>query len=241
MVLRKRGGYGEYDYDNRRMLAYSSSSDDDEVVSYLSNNFSKSSHSFSDDYPEVRSEKELVASALAAFQRAEENDDGEVQMDEEEWMAWSRHLAREEKKLKQKQAALSAARSRTMGSVPVPVAASVSNPTLSSSTKHAVKGRETTSSSYLPYKTSRSGTSSSTSSLPNYVDTPPLTPPTSAATSSRKKTTQRNVTPPYPDYSAPRNYATSTTSSRFRNDDDKSSRSSKSRRHGRRDHSDDDR
>lgn len=63
----------------------------------------------------LRSEEELVASAMAAFKRAEASDNGTVELDEEEWLAWERHLAREERRLKRQQRALQEARNRTMG------------------------------------------------------------------------------------------------------------------------------
>lgn len=218
VVIRKRGGrrevYGEdYEYlGEQRLLVYSSEEeDDDEVLSYLHSNFRNSStHSLLDGQ---RTERELVASALRALQHADETNSPDVQMDEEEWAAWQRHLEREEMKLKSKQAALQAARTRT--------AAAASAPILSSSPKYPLKDRETNSSSYLPYPGGRSA-AGSTSSLRHYVDTPPLTPPSlaTASNSSRKKSSK--TTAPYPEkhyYPQASGYAGSTASSSSRHRD----------------------
>lgn len=219
MVVRKRGGlYYEDDYDylneavderreRRLMTEYSSDEDDD--FSYLRTNFQHEQQSVLD---RQRTEKDLVARAMSALALAEETNSPDVQMDEDEWEAWTRHLAREEAKLKRKQEALAAARTRTMAP------ASISTPNLASAPKYPTKDHSS-SSSYLPYPglgSSSRPESRSTSSLRNYMDTPPLTPPTlaTASNSSRKKASSK----PYPADKTfyPRDYAASTVSSSSR-------------------------
>jgi len=228
--------YYEDDYDyldeavddrrERRLLTEYSSDEDDDAISYLRTNFQHEQHSILD---QQRTEKELVARAMSALALAEETNSPDVQMDEDEWMAWSRHLAREEAKLKRKQEALAAARTRTMAS------ASISAPNLAPTPKYPTKDHSS-SSSNLPYPSSSRPESRSTSSLRNYMDTPPLTPPTltTASNSSRKKASSK----PHPADKTyyPRDYAASTvsSSSRHRSDREREERRSERERAERR-------